>query len=249
MPITVVTIDFWNTLFDSTGGASRNAARRAALLAAIHAAGHGCSEEELDNAYKGIWGYFDNHWLENQRTPTSDEMVREICRQIDLNLSEKALAEVADIFSRGVLDHPPQLLPGVREALEYLSGRARLALISDTAFSPGSVLRELMEQAGISHYFNAYVFSDETGVAKPHPDAFRRALEPFYAHPHEAVHIGDIERTDIRGAKQAGMKAILYKGDSTPHKYAEEGTIADAVMEDWGEIEGVIGEIAEASGM
>jgi putative hydrolase of the HAD superfamily len=239
MPISVVTIDFWNTLFDSAGGAPRNEARQQTLRSAITDAGLTCSDEELLNAYKGIWGYFD-HWLEKQRTPTSEEMVREICRQANVALHDKAIIQVAEQFSRGILDHPPALLPGAREALEYLAVHARLALISDTAFSAGSVLLELMKISGVAHHFSAFVFSDETGVAKPHPEAFHHALRRLEAQPAEAVHIGDIERTDIRGAKAIGMKAILYQGDTDPHKYAEESTVADAVMRHWGEIEGIL---------
>src|SRR5690606_40365814 len=63
-----------------------------------------------------------------------------------------------------------------------------------------------LESVGIAGYFDIYVFSDETGVAKPHPEAFRRAYEPLGCLPSEALHIGDIERTDILGAKSAGMK-------------------------------------------
>lgn len=232
MPITVVTIDFWNTLFDSTGGTMRNAARCEAIMTEILAAGLECERKRLEDAFIGIWDYFDHHWLNHQRTPTSEEMAREIYRRLEIGMTEQAIANVADSFSRGVLDHPPVLLPGVRTGLEYLAGRAKLALISDTAFSPGGVLRELMERNDVAHYFDAFIFSDETGVAKPHPEAFRRALAPFSAPPHHAVHIGDIERTDIIGAKQAGMHAILYKGDNT-HKYVQEETIADAILDEW----------------
>jgi len=234
--ITAVTIDFWNTLFDSAGGTLRNAARRAAVHGEIISAGFPCEESRLDEAYQGIWGYFDEHWLNHQRTPDSEEMAREICRRIEVDLPEEAIGRIADNFSRGVLEHPPGLLPGVPEGLAFLAGRARLALISDTAFSPGGVLRELMEQVGIAQYFDAYIFSNETGVAKPHPAAFRAALDAVGGEPGMAFHIGDIERTDVVGAKQAGLKAVLYKGDDAPHKYAQDSTIADAVMNHWSEI-------------
>lgn len=240
MPVNVVTIDFWNTLFDSTGGPDRNAVRLLALQEAIEQEGLECEQEILNQSYKSIWEFFDDQWLNYQRTPTSDEMVREICRRARVGLNEEGVRRVVDVFARGVLDHPPALLPGVREGLELLAGRARLALISDTAFSPGSVLRELMESVDIAKYFSAYIFSDENGVAKPHPAAFRKAYEPLGGAPEYSMHIGDIERTDIRGAKSVGMKAVLYKGDNQPHKYAEEQTAADAVMHHWNEIEHIL---------
>lgn len=239
MPVHTVTIDFWNTLFDSTGGSDRNAVRLLALQEAIEHEGLECESEILEQSYKSIWEYFDDQWLNHQRTPTSEEMVREICRRAQIGLNEEGVGKVVEIFARGVLDHPPALLPGVRDGLEFLAGRARLALISDTAFSPGSVLRELMESVDIAKYFDLYIFSDESGVAKPHPEAFRKAYEPLGGTPENSMHIGDIERTDIRGAKAVGMKAVLYKGDNQPHKYAEEHTAADAIMHHWNEIEDI----------
>ena len=242
--IRAVTIDFWNTLFDSANGPARNAARREALLGAIRAGGHICDDARFDEVYRGIWEYFDDHWLNRQHTPTSHEMVCEILRRLEFELEIGNIDDVADIFSRGVLEHPPGLLPGAREGLEFLSSRGvKLALISDTAFSPGRVLRQLMQETGIAHHFSVYVFSDESGVAKPHLEAFRLALDGTGASPAEAFHIGDIERTDVRGAKGAGMKAVLYRGDSEPHKYSEETTAADATMYHWNEIEEIFGRL------
>lgn len=235
--ISVVTIDFWNTLFDSTGGEPRNAQRRKVLLDAIRVAGNECDDERFDDVYKGIWKYFDEHWLERQRTPTTREMIDEMLSRLAFSLSPEAIEYVVDRFRRGVLEHPPALLPGAAGALADLNRRGiRLAIISDTAFSPGIVLRELMERCGVAKYFDAYVFSDESGVAKPHAEAFRRALEPFGVSPAHACHIGDIERTDIRGAKLAGMRAILFRGDPEPAKYAEKETEADLTIEHWSQM-------------
>ena len=239
--ISVLTIDFWNTLFDSTGGEPRNAARRGALLDAIRTAGHDCDDDRFDATYRGIWAYFDEHWLERQRTPTSREMIDEMLRRLEYALDDATVESVSDVFCRGVLEHPPELLPGAADALAEIHARGiAMAVISDTAFSPGSVLRELMEQRGIARYFSAFVFSDETGVAKPHPDAFRRALEPLGGDPSRACHVGDIERTDIRGARAAGMHAILFRGDLSPAKFAESETEADVVVERWSEMPEVL---------
>jgi HAD superfamily hydrolase (TIGR01509 family) len=235
--ISVLTVDFWNTLFDSTGGEPRNAQRRDALLDAIRAAGNECDDLRFDEVYRGIWKYFDEHWLERQRTPSSREMIDEMLRRLEYSLEESTVERVAEIFSRGVLAHPPALLPGAADALAELhESGVRLAVISDTAFSPGAVLRELMEERGIARFFDVFIFSDETGVAKPHPAAFRRALEPLAVEPARACHIGDIERTDIRGARGVGMRAILFRGDPAPARYAEDATEADATLQHWSEV-------------
>ena len=236
MSLTTITIDFWQTLYDNSNGEERNAERKSVLMNAITAEHPSPDPALFHAAYAGLWEYFDHHWLKGKRTPTSEELVGEILRRLDLAITDDAVREVIRAFEEGILEYPPALLPGVREGLEYLSGLAPLALISDTAFSPGSVLRQVMERDGIADYFQEYSFSDETGVAKPHPEAFLRALEPLGGFPETSLHIGDIERTDIIGAKGVGMRAILYRNAEVQTKYAEKETRADGVMEHWGEV-------------
>lgn len=230
----VITIDFWNTIFDASNGEARNAERLEAVVQGFEAEGIVVARDQIGNAFKMLWSYFDHHWLEHQRTPTSLEMVRELCASLDSSLSARRMEAIADVFERGILHHPPALLPGVVESLEHLAGHASLALISDTAFSPGRILRELMERVGIARHFSAFVFSDETGVAKPHPEAFRRAFQLLDVDETvDSVHIGDIERTDIVGAKGAGMKAVLYCGDPGRLPSTDRESIADAVVDHW----------------
>jgi len=237
MAITHITIDFWQTLYDSSNGPERNAARRSVLRAVLETEHGPIDTDAFEAAYKGLWEYFDHHWLGSQRTPTSEEMVREILRRLGVALPKSAVREVAREFEEGILRHPPSLLPDALEGVRFLASRGPLALISDTAFSPGTVLRRLMERDGLGRYFQTFVFSDETGVAKPHPAAFFKALEGIGGTADRSLHIGDIERTDVKGAKGIGMKALLYRSAGHQHKYAEEETEADAIMEAWSEIE------------
>ena len=61
------------------------------------------------------------------------------------------------------------------------------------------------------------------------------------------VHIGDLERTDIAGAKLAGYRAIRFTGITR----MEEGetTVADFVTDNWTEIPGLVQMLDEESGM
>jgi putative hydrolase of the HAD superfamily len=47
---------------------------------------------------------------------------------------------------------------------------------------------------------------------KPHKQIFERTLEKLGFGAEEAAHIGDTEYSDIVGAKQANMRAILFTG-------------------------------------
>jgi FMN phosphatase YigB (HAD superfamily) len=52
------------------------------------------------------------------------------------------------------------------------------------------------------------VYSDGVGHSKPRAEPFRCALDALGVKPEDALHIGDIERTDIEGALGVGMRAI-----------------------------------------
>lgn len=243
MSPSAVTIDFWNTLFGTENGPAREQARRQSLREELDAEGYRPADEELERARDAALAHFRHHWLEEQRTPGAIELVEVMLTDLAAPLSDGAVERIADVFARGVVDHPPQLLPGAAEAVARLAERAPLAIISDTAFSPGSVLRELMGAVGIAEHFQAFVFSDETGVAKPDPAAFERALAEIDATPERAVHIGDIERTDIQGARAFGMRAVLYRNAEHRHQLAEDETAADATIAHWDELDSVLDQL------
>jgi len=140
-------------------------------------------------------------------------------------------------------------MDGVKESLELLKSKYKLGIVSDTGFSPGTVLRKLLENNSLISYFDVFSFSDETGVAKPHPKAYLTVLDALGCKPVDALHIGDIEQTDIEGAKKLGMKSIRFNGDTsfalTPER--EEFTIADAEAESWSEIVRIIERIVSKS--
>lgn len=236
--IKVVTIDFWNTLFDSTGGTERNIMRQKALLSEIKKYGLEITEEMFNQALQASWQYFNNIWRQEMRTPSVRDSVAFFWKYLDLPTDGEAIERIAESFSRSVLDFPPKLIDGVKENLPKLAENYKLGIVSDTGFSPGMILRQLLDANGILQYFSSFSFSDETGVSKPHPQAYEKVLAELEANPHEALHIGDIEATDITGAKQIGMKAIRFSGDSTGY-YSHERTtptIADAEVFHWNDI-------------
>ena len=82
----------------------------------------------------------------------------------------------------------------------------------DVGLTSSSTLRARLDRLGVLDAFDAWSFSDETGVFKPAPEAFRAALDPLGVDPRDAAHIGDNERTDIAGANALGMVSVRYQG-------------------------------------
>jgi HAD superfamily hydrolase (TIGR01549 family) len=242
MSIKLLTIDYWNTIFDSSNGYGRNAYRMKSLVEEIDRMGIIIKKDELDKAMEATWEFFNKVWTEEQRTPMPIESVGFYWNFLKLPKSDRAIKNIVHAFAISILEHPPKVLPDAKETIEKLSKDYDLAIISDTGFSPGTILMELLKRNELDSYFKAFSFSDETGVSKPQKKAYEHILDQFDYSVEECCHIGDIERTDVAGAKAMGMHAILFAGDDTGLFQDKDGkpTKADFTAHSWKEIPDII---------
>ncbi len=245
--IKVITIDFWNTLFDSSNGIERNQLRLQKLKSAFEFLGLTIPDEEYEKAMQEAWEYFNNIWRNEQRTISTYDALLFFWNYFNAPKNEELIRDVQYTFEQSILIYPPKLVDGVPEVLENLASKYKLAIVSDTGFSPGKVLRELLKINEIFHFFSAFSFSNETGVAKPHPMAFQTVLRQLNCPAENALHIGDIEETDIQGAKKLKMLAIRFIGNHLdfPNEDSELHTIADYIATSWQDIPRIIDEIED----
>lgn len=231
MGIKAVSFDFWHTLFTEQPGAFLlyNQRRRELLSEAVLSC-RNVAHAELEQACRMEAESHNSVWREEHRTLAASERVTRILTHLDISLPDTALVNLVASVEAGILEHPPILIDGAREALETLSHRYRLGVISDVGFSPGRMLKRVLADHGLLDLFDSLVFSDEAGRAKPHIEVFECTARALLAKPEEIVHIGDLEYTDIVGAKRAGYHAIRFTG-VTPIEAAET-TAADFVTDD-----------------
>lgn len=244
--INTVTFDFWNTIFDSGNGKYRNAYRHKIITDEFEKHGKEVNPEEFKKAMEASWAYFNNIWKNDLRTPDPKDTISFFFDFLGLTTTEENITRVAKEFGSCILLYPPNLLPGVREVIVKLHADGfNLGIVSDTGFSTGTELKKLLENEKLAEYFSAFSFSDETKVSKPHPLAFKTVLDSFGINPENAVHIGDIEETDIHGAKNLGMKAIRYNGDpeAEPYKSYNSETKADISIGNWAEFDRAFSQI------
>lgn len=78
-------------------------------------------------------------------------------------------------------------------------------------------LHAMVEELGLSPYFDVIVASHDQRVQRAKPDAaiFEYALKAVGVPAAEAVHVGDSFEADIIGAHAAGIRAILLDRDAT----------------------------------
>ncbi len=219
--IKAITFDLWNTLFEDK---HFNTPRIQAATEALRYHGTPRNPEEVKEAYISAARAYRRMWEEDQRHMTVERRIRHMLQRLNTEPKGGLIQEIIVRFEDCFLDDPPTLKEGVEETLDALTGRYRLGIISDTGVTPGTLIREHLDQRGLLHHFASAVFSDETGYCKPHPNQFRRALRELDAEPHEAIHVGDLIRTDIAGAQAIGMKAVWVQ---TEGKTAPEHTQPD----------------------
>jgi len=167
-------------------------------------------EERVDAADRVAWVEWERAWREDFRTLSSHDWLTLMFAHLGVTLPQSDLDALAHYFNIAILhvDPPLSLIEGAGDAVQRLARRYPLGIISDTGLSDGRTLRRFLERDGLLERFACLTFSDEVGRCKPHPDVFRRTLDCLGARPGEAVHIGDLTRTDIAGAKGVGMRAV-----------------------------------------
>lgn len=67
---------------------------------------------------------------------------------------------------------------------------------------------DVLKNLNLATYFQTITISSLTGVAKPHPQIFLKALEKHDCQPQEAWYIGDSKQEDYWGAKSVGMQSF-----------------------------------------
>jgi putative hydrolase of the HAD superfamily len=72
-----------------------------------------------------------------------------------------------------------------------------------------SRLPETLDAMGLARHFDFILASTVVGSAKPDQKIFEMALQQSGVRSEQACHIGDEPLTDIKGARQAGVDAIL----------------------------------------
>lgn len=225
MAIRAITFDFWQTLFRDVDGDKRFRMRQDAVVALL-----GVTAEEAQEALQRMHKEFFRMHLEEQRNLTPADGVRLVCARLHHRLSDADAAALASTFAEAVLAFPPQPVEDALEAVRHAASLRPVGLISDVGLSPGSCLRQLLDQHGFTPYFGALTFSHDVGVSKPQSRMFEVTATALQVHPCDMLHIGDLEPTDIAGIQAQGGTAGLFVGVNDRYR---DATRAEYIFPDW----------------
>lgn len=244
-PIGAVTFDLWDCMFcDETdepkraaaGLPSKPVARRQLLHEALERH-EPIARERVDIAFNVGDAAFRKVWHEQFVTWTVAERLRVILEGLKRTLPDAEITAVTETIERMEYEYSPDPAPGVHEALERLHQRYKLAVVSDTVFTPGKYLRGILEKEGLLRHFDYFVFSDEAGRSKPHPSIFEKVAAHFQIDLADIVHIGDRPHNDLGGAHAVGARGVLL---TVVKQRPLDGHVPDAVCDDYARLADVL---------
>jgi putative hydrolase of the HAD superfamily len=189
------------------------AANAADLAAAVHAA-----ESEL-------WRL----GTEAHRSATLDE----IFARAGVTTSADFLASYFEAWSPHTLTDPdvPPLFRELRRR------GIKIGVLSNTMW-PRSAHEQIFLRDEVFDLIDGAVYTSEIPWVKPHPEAFRAAMNAIgVTDPASCVFVGDRPYDDVHGAKSAGMRAVLIANSAVP---AFEAAAPDAVITRLAELPGYL---------
>ncbi len=210
MELRAVTLDYWDTIYTGAPAPERGAVRQAAIRRLFATFDRVVPDEEFITLYRAAGAEAERWWREEQRGYTTQERIRWLLARVQVerpaDCAHIAAAERA--VDDALLAHPAPLVPGAGDGLARLASVYTLGIVSDTGFASGKAQDRLLAQDQLLSLFKATVYSMDVGHAKPRPEPFAAAVRALGSAPAETLHIGDNERTDIRGALAAGLRAV-----------------------------------------
>jgi FMN phosphatase YigB (HAD superfamily) len=202
-----MTFDCWSTLIYEAPG-RHGAAARARLLANFI----GVDKSRTAEALAAAWRLHQRAW-HRQVVFSGPDILNDALQRLGVELPPHACVQLLTKMEEDILEREVRVVAGAREFLSALRATGvRTALICDTGFTPGRVVRGVLARVGLLESLQVTVFSDEIGVPKPHARAFATALSALGTSPDGAVHVGDLRRSDVAGARAAGMGSVRFRG-------------------------------------
>jgi putative hydrolase of the HAD superfamily len=171
------------------------------------------------------------------RTEGLSGRLDEVFAACGVEASEAALARYAELW-----DPHTHLDPDAPDLLHALRERSlRIGVLSNTLWTR-EAHETVFARDGVLDLIDAAVYTSEIPWTKPHPEAFRAALDAVQVTaPERAVFVGDRLYDDIHGAQSVGMRTVYIPHSEIPHRQrgSVDGT-PDAVVHRLAEVLDVV---------
>ena len=149
-----------------------------------------------------LFELYDKHGMEDPMI--FQKLLAKLLNKIDYHV----LAEGIVAYRKAQISYI-RTYPGTKNTLMALkTSGIKLAIVSD---APSLKAWIRLVEMGIPDFFDTIVTFHDTGVAKPSPLPFRRAVKLLGVRAKNCLFVGDYMEKDIQGAKTLGMKTAFAR--------------------------------------
>jgi len=206
-----ISFDFWNTLFGNGDEPKRRNLRIEYFYKTISNYIR-IDRGAIEKVFRASTKFFLYEWQNNFRTPTTSERIQFMSKLLSVKLKKDDIENTSKYFGKLIFSIPPLNSPSNINIVRQLAETYSLGIISDTGYISGKYIKRFLKNEGLVSCFKSLIFSDEQEYSKPHPSVFLKTCEKLNIPFSRLIHIGDLENTDIRGAKDSGCIGIRYTG-------------------------------------
>lgn len=143
--------------------------------------------------------------VERFRRPLSVGKGIEVTKELCLEMSDKFLDFCAS---------KPGVIDGAHELMDFLKRKGYRMHMCSNGFH--EVQYKKLDACGLRYYFDTIILSEDAGVNKPAKAYFDYALKVSGANRKTTLMIGDNLQSDILGALNAGLDAMLFNRWQVP---------------------------------
>lgn len=169
----------------------------------------GKTPEELTRVWRSTFWKYWPLVISEELTLWKSRYLRfeEFFESENITVDPEDLKEITDNYSRMYVENV-HLIDGVVELLEQLSSSSiQMGIISNTT---REMIDRKLSRTGIGKFFSTAVSAQEIGKLKPLPELFWYTLEKAGYKPENAVFTGDSVRSDVIGARNAGISPVWF---------------------------------------
>lgn len=145
------------------------------------------------------------------------------------NLTSRDIYAIYHKLEASFIKHHPVLWDdNTEKVLKELRGQGyTLSILSNTNFIMGTTLKKALQNLNIGSHFSFQIYSDSEGLSKPNAAIFDLMTRTAISMNKELdfssiIHVGDTPKTDVEGAKKAGITSYLIN--------TNDKTIKDVLM-------------------